>query len=294
VREGLVNEAVVGEAGWSLSGTPTSFGNFLSVVATIPWLVDWASEHRQNLARNDHLLGEIYFRLQNLDKSRRYYAKCAAIREAALRENPKDFRLRADLAEFYAYYGTVYLRLGDPREAMPLYERSVELHREVVAKDKDVQFRRNLAIGLYNLGLATMRTKDAATADKYFRECLEIRSDLANHDPTNHMKKMDLMLVLPHCGKHEEAAALAEQVRTGREQDRELLFSVGRCYTQCAAAVGRESPLRRQYEQKALAALQAAVERGYKDVFSLEHDPDLELLQEHPEFKKLLAKAKRG
>jgi serine/threonine-protein kinase len=294
VRDGLVTEALAGEATWSLCAPPTAFSSLLSVVASMPWQVTWASEHRQNLARNYHLIGEICLRLQDLDKSRRYYAKCAAIREAALKESPDDFRLRADLAEFCAYYGTVYLLLGDPREALPLYDRSIQLHREVVAKDKFVQFRRNLAIALFNRGLAMVRTKDSAGADKYFRECLEIRRELANIDPANHTKRMDLMLVLPHCGKQEEASHLAEQLQTGREKDRELLFNMGRCYTQCAVAVGSDSNLRRQYEQKALGALQAAVDQGYTDVMMLEKEPELDPVRGRPEFKSLLARVKTG
>jgi tetratricopeptide (TPR) repeat protein len=285
-------EALAGEAAWSLSGTPTTISNPLAVLASAPWLVSWASQHRQNLARNYHLIGEIYHRLRNLEKSSDYCAKCAAIREAALKENPNDFMLRGDLGEFYSYYGNICLRLGDPREALPRYDRSVELNRQVVAKDKNVQYQRNLAIALFGSGLATVRTKDPAGADKYFRECLQIRNELAKNDPTNDLKKMDLMLVMPHCGQHEQAAALAEKLRNGREKDPEVLFNIARGYTQCAVAAGNDSTLRREYEQKALAALQSAVDHGYKDVMTLEKEPELDPIRDRPEFKKLLERVK--
>jgi serine/threonine-protein kinase len=293
IRQRLVSELLVGEAAWTLSATPCTMNNPLAVVASAPWFVNFASEQRQNLARNYHLIGEIYHRLHNLEKSRDYYAKCAAIREEALQQNPQDFRLRGDLAEFYSYYGTVALRLGDPRDALSLYDRSVALHREVVAKDKNVQYERNLAQALYNRGLASMRLKDSVGAQAYFQESLKIQDALASNDPANDLKKMDLMLVLPHCGKHEQGAALAEKLRTGKEKDREVLLNISRCYTQCAAAVGSDSVLRHQYEQKGLAALRAAIDQGYKDIFALEHDPELEALQDHPEYKQLLAKLKR-
>jgi tetratricopeptide (TPR) repeat protein len=292
LREELVTGLLAGEAAWTLSATPTGPAAPLSVAATVPWLSELASEQRQNLARNYHLIGEIYFRLRNLEKSLAYYARCAAIREAELAAHPKDFRLRGDLGQFYEYYGTVHLCLGDTRQALPLYDRSLQLLREVAAADKSVEFRKNLATALYSRGTAARRVNDAAGADKCFRECLQIRNELAGNDPRNDRARMDLILVLPHCGEHERAARLADALRTGRQNDRELLFTIARCYAQCAAAVSGDTPLAARYEQKALDSLQAAVAQGYADVMMLESAPDLGAVRGRPEFKKLLEKVK--
>jgi serine/threonine-protein kinase len=292
IRQRLVTEVLGGEAAWTLSATPMTMGNPLAVVTSTPWMITLASEQRQHLARNYHLLAEIYYHSRNLEKSRDYYGRCVGIREAALKQDPQDFRLRADLAQFYGYYGNMQMGLGSPQDALALFDRSIDLHRAVIAQDKNVQYQRNLAIALYNRGLAALRTKDPAGADKYFRECLQIRTELADKDPTNDVKKMDLMLVLPHCGQHERAAALAEKLRAGKDKDREVLLNIGRCYTHCAAAVNNDTALRGEYEKKALAALTAAVDNGYKDVFALEHDPDLEALRTRPEFRQLTVKIK--
>jgi tRNA A-37 threonylcarbamoyl transferase component Bud32/tetratricopeptide (TPR) repeat protein len=292
LREELVTQLLVSEAAWPLCATPTDPSTPLSVAASLPLLSELASEQRQNLARNYHLIGEIYFRLANLKKSLTYYARCASIREAALAEHPKDFRLKGDLGQFYEYYGTVHLCLGDTREALPLYDRSLRLLREVAAVDKSVEYRKNLAAALYSRGMAAQRMKDAAGAAKCFRECMQIRDELAARDPRNVRFKMDLMLVLPHCGKHEQASVLAETLRTGREKDRELLLMIARCFAQCAAAGSGDLPLRARYEQKALEALQAAVAHGYSDVMTLESAPDLEPVRGRPEFTKLLEKVK--
>ena len=292
LREELVTGLLAGEAAWSLSATPTGPATPLSVAASVPWLSELASEQSQNLARNYHLIGEIYFRLRNLEKSLVYYARCAAVREEALAAHPKDYRLRGDLGQFYEYYGTVHLCLGDTRQALPLYDRSLQLLREVAAADKSVEFRKNLAAALYSRGTAARRMNDAAGADKCFRECLQIRNELAANDPRNDRARMDLILVLPHCGEHEQAARLAEALRTGRQSDRELLLIIARCYAQCAAAVSGDTPLAARYAQKALEALQAAVAQGYSDVMMLETAPDLGPVRARPEFKKLLEKAK--
>jgi tetratricopeptide (TPR) repeat protein/tRNA A-37 threonylcarbamoyl transferase component Bud32 len=288
IREGLVRELGAVEACWTLGGMSAADFSSLSTLASIPWQANFASEQRQNLARNYHLLGEIYFRLRNLDQSRQFYAKCAAIREAALKEHPEDFRLRGDIAQFYEYYGSVSLRLGDPHDALPLYDRSIDLNRTLVVADKNVQWQRNLAIALYSRGLAALRLKDQEGADKFFAECLKIRAELAQKDPGNERKKMDLMLVLPLCGRYEEAAQLAESLRVGRDSDRELLMVIARCYGQCAAAV-TEPRQRRQYQEKAMAALQASVQQGYKDLMTLETEPELDAIRELPEYAKLLS-----
>jgi tetratricopeptide (TPR) repeat protein/tRNA A-37 threonylcarbamoyl transferase component Bud32 len=293
LREQLVTELLAGEAAWSLSAIPAGSATLLSVVASLPTLSELASEHSQNLARNYHLIGEIYFRLRNLEKSLFYYARCAAIREAALAAHPKDFRLRGDMGQFYEYYGTVHLCLGDSRQALPLYDRSLQLLREVVAADKSVEFRQNLAAALYSRGTAARRMNDSAEADKCFRECLQIRKELASKDPKNDRARMDLILVLPHCGEHEEATRLAETLRTGRPNDRELLFILARCFAQCAAAVPGNTPLAARYEQRALESLETALAQGYSDIMMLETAPDLEPIRGHAEFKKLLENVKR-
>jgi tRNA A-37 threonylcarbamoyl transferase component Bud32/tetratricopeptide (TPR) repeat protein len=292
LREELVTVLLTGEAAWSLSAIPTAPAAPLSVAASVPLLGELASEQRQNLARNYHLIGEIYFRLRNLEQSLLYYARCVAIREAALAANPKDYRLRGDLGQFYEYYGTVHLFLGDTRQALPLYDRSLQLLREVNSADKSVEFRKNLAAALYSRGTAAQRMNDAAGAERCFRECLQIRKELAASDPRNDRARMDLMLVLPHCGEHKQAAELAEALRTGRQNDRELLVTIARCYAQCAAAVSGDTPLAAQFEQKALGALQAAVAQGYSDRMMLESAPDLDPVRGSPEFKILLEKVK--
>jgi tRNA A-37 threonylcarbamoyl transferase component Bud32/tetratricopeptide (TPR) repeat protein len=289
LREELVTELLAREAVWSLSVTPTSWATPVSVTGSIPWLGDLASEQQQNLARNYHLIGEIYFRLGDLEKSLVYYARCAAVREAELADHPKDFRLRGDLGQFYEYYGTVHLCRGDTQEALPLYDRSLQLLRELTAVDKSVEYRKNLATALYSRGIAAERMHDTAGAEKSFHECLQIREELAARDAKNDRAKMDLMLVLPHCGKHEQAALLADLLRSGKANDRELLLVIARCYAQCAAAASGDLPLKEQYEHQALEALQAAVAQGYSDIMTLQSAPDLEPIRKRQEYKKLLA-----
>jgi tetratricopeptide (TPR) repeat protein len=262
------------------------------VAASVPWLSELASEQVQNLARDYHLIGEIYFRLRDLERSLVYYGRCAAVREVALAAHPEDYRLRGDLGQFYEYYGTVHLCLGDPRPALPLYDHSLQLHHEVAAADPSAEYRRNPAAALDSRGTAARRMNDAAGADGCFRECFRVRDELAAKDPGNDRARMDLLLVFPHCGEHEQAARLAETLRAGRRNDRELLLVIARYYAQCAAAVSGDTPVAAGYEQMALKSLRAAVAQEYSDVMVLESAPDLDPVRGRPEFKTLLEKVR--
>jgi serine/threonine-protein kinase len=262
-------------------------------------------EARQNLARNYHLLGEIYFRLRNLERSRIYYQKCEETREAILRDDeddverrrqtgkprPPDFRLMADLAEFHQMYGAMLFSLGAPLpEVLPHIDRSIALSRRVLEIDKAVGSRQNLAKALYSRGVVAARAGDPATAAKCFRECIEIRQELAEKDVSSYRKKLDLLEVLARVGPHERAAQLAEDLRRNHQQDAEFLICAARCYAQCSSAVPEGSARQRQDLEMSLAALQAALDQGYKDRITLETHPDLDPVRETPEFKKLLEK----
>jgi serine/threonine-protein kinase len=291
IREKLIPEIVAGEAAWTLNAAADGMAP-VSVLGSVPFMKKWLSEQQQNLARTYHLTGEIYFRLQDRDKSNSYYAKVAEMREAALRDDPSDYKLLGDLAEFYTYYGNVDFNLGNPKGALPRYDRSIELGRKIVATDSNVQFVRNLGTALYYRGLATARMNDKRGAAKFFEECLKIREDLAQKDRKSEEEKTNLMILLPQFGRQDEAEAIAESVRVGRDKDPEMLITIARGYAECAATVSSDSTAKRGYEQKAVAALQSALASGYKDLTIIETDPDLQPLHDLPEFKTLLNQAR--
>jgi serine/threonine-protein kinase len=265
------------------------------------------SECRQNLARNDHLLGEIYFRLRNLRSARTYYQKCEEIREAVLREDeqdverrqqegkprPPDYRLMADLAELHEMYGAMLFALGVPLpEVLPHLDRSIALSRRVLEMDKAVGSSQNLAKALYARGVVASRSSDPEAAAKYFHECLEIRDSLAAKDPGNYRKQVDLLEVLSRLGAHKRAAELAEQIRRDHAKDPEFLIRAARCYAQCSLAVPEASAAREAYRNKAIEAAQSALDQRYKDAITLETHPDLDPVREDPAFQKLVEKAR--
>jgi tetratricopeptide (TPR) repeat protein len=173
---------------------------------------------------------------------------------------------------------------------LPKVDRAILMSRKVLEIDKGVEPQQNLAKALYSRGVLASRAGDRAMAAECLRECSEIRQQLADKDAGNYSKKLDLLEVLARAGKHEKAAELAEKLRSGHQKDPAFLIGAACCYAQCSLAVPDNSKLRQQYLDTALAALQTALEHGYKDTITLETNPDLDPVREVPAFKKLLEK----
>jgi tetratricopeptide (TPR) repeat protein len=308
LRENLVAETARDQAVWFMTANPTAGPTMLGVAAGLPEQIGQLSEMRLNLARNYHLIGEIYFRLRNLKSSRVYYQKCEEIRETILRADEKDverlkqlgtarapdFRLMDDVAEFHRYYGDMLFFLGAPlSEVLVHMDRAIALGRRVLEMDRAVPIRQHLATALYSRGMVAARAGDRTTAAKSFAECLEIREEVAANDVGSYGKKKDLLEVLSRAGRHEKAAELAEKLRHGHQKDAGFLIHAARCYAQCSLAVPGNLVLRQKYRELALAALETALEQGYKDIITLEAHPDLDPVREVPAFKKLLEKVRR-
>jgi hypothetical protein len=105
---------------------------------------------------------------------------------------------------------------------------------------------------------------------------------------------MELMLALAHCGKHMQAAAIAEKYRQSKSPDNELLIDLARCFAPCTAAAADDVVLRKAYSESAIAALSAAIAQGYRDAVYLECEPDFDPMRNHAEFQDLLKAGEDG
>ena len=126
-----------------------------------------------------------------------------------------------------------------------------------------------------------------------FESCLAVREKLAKQDPGNDRRQMELMLVLAHCGKHTEAAAIATKL-LGGVTDGELLIDVARCYAQCAAAVKGDESLRERYFKEAMQAIERACKQGYRDVVYLGTEVDFDPLRTQEGFRQILESIRRN
>ena len=165
--------------------------------------------------------------------------------------------------------------------------------QELVDQDaKTVEFRRDLGLMHYRLGKLDLKVKDETAARDHLNKCREIRESLAAGDPTNIRRQIELMKVLPLCGDHERATAIAESLARGTSPDNELLVDIVICYAECAASVSADPERKMRYVTKALDALKIALKQGYRGDLDMRV---LDPIRDHPDFvalQKTLKQAK--
>lgn len=246
---------------------------------------------QQDLARTWIAIGDTNFRLRDRKAAEDYYGKAVALRQQLFKEQPKALFFKQQLGQVLGMRGEFRLRTGQLDQARNDLDQAVNLSEEVSKVDlNQVDYQRDLALALYRRAEVALQQKDLSQAATDFQRCRQIREELAKKDPKNLRRRMELMMVLAHCGEHARAAALAEKVlKETAKDDNELLLDVARTYAQCAAADDADAALRQQYLTRAEEALQAAVKHGFKDVVELETQPDLAPLRGEAAFKKVLA-----
>lgn len=246
-----------------------------------------------DLVRSLRALGGVESSTRNWPVARSHYEQALALSDRVRQDFPENPKYRWELANALGDVGGFEMRCGSLTAAQDYYDRNLRLMQELINLDpKNAQYSRYLALANYRVATLARQLGDAQTAERCNRVCLEIREKLAADDARNERRQLDLILALPRCGQHARAAELAAKIQGGAHVDREALVEVAQCYAQCARAVPPDSILRRQYTENALRALDQAVSNGYKDAVSLETNPDLDALREHPDFRSLVTRLK--
>jgi TolB-like protein/Tfp pilus assembly protein PilF len=231
-----------------------------------------------------------------LDEAVRWYRKCVS--------------LDPGIPRFSASLGSLFLDLGDFERAKYWIERSVELGPE--------SFFPNFAMELLHLYRG-----DLSTALEYGRRAFEsgslwalefssfepvrvhemragrylearaafekIAPELLNEDSPkignrNYQAAIDLAVISSKTGEHERADRLLESSLQYIQQTPRLgLEGYGIADVQIYALQGDK--------QKALSALQQAIDEGWRDSwwYHLKYDPNLESLHDEPEFQAMVA-----
>ena len=264
----------------------------------------------RELAGLHERLGELATRMGDPDGARRFYDRCAAIREGVLAEQPEFWPAVYDLARSYNNTGFLLYPAGhDPAAARPYHHKAVELiSRRVEADPDDGQPRGALAESLYYEATCALHSGDPVAAAAGYRRCKEIREGLAT-DPKATTARVSLLIAVARCGDHARAAAIAHEILATGLRDEQMDFQLACGYSLAAGAAdaersclqsaigtapaaiaaGIDAALVRLYTDLAVDCLRKAKQRGWSDVVSLEIDPDLEPIRNDPAFRALIA-----
>jgi tetratricopeptide (TPR) repeat protein/tRNA A-37 threonylcarbamoyl transferase component Bud32 len=256
----------------------------------------WSDAAPQNVAARSYIteshmwLGIAAAHLGDEKAAREHFAEALRLTKNLVEKYPKEFSFKGDLAEIQGAWGDALLRLGKGDDAEAAYQDSLKNVRLVIDhKPDDLAPQQALALALARLGVSSAGRSKPAEAEKHFAEALKLETALLNVEPANVSRQAARVLALARAGKTAEAAAEASKVQPRVAKSPELLLQVARCYATCAAA---DAPNRADHVKRALAALQAATEKDYKDPVWLETDPELEPIRGEPGFKAVVARVK--
>ena len=97
------------------------------------------------------------------------------------------------LAEAHTRVGVTVLRLGDPPESLPSFEKALVLRRELSDAHPEVEaLKQDLARSNNAVGEVSFLSGNAAEARKYYDECLELRDAMLKAKPESVRFKMEL------------------------------------------------------------------------------------------------------
>jgi hypothetical protein len=179
---------------------------------------------------------------------------------------------------------------GDIEHARDHLELNRQIRQQLADADGAVvAFRRALGLSLYLLAQIAERQGDDKTAAELFGKTRDLRARLAESDPANDRRQIELMTVLPHVGDVAGAIAIADRMAALPKLDNELRIDLARCFTQCArATTAVQAEASARYRARAMQTLRDAVQAGFVDRVALATDPDLAPLTGEPEFVTLL------
>ena len=102
----------------------------------------------------------------------------------------------------------IYAR--DPKAARGYYQDALDGFLErLKAEESSVLAKMDVALAHYYVGTAELRAGDRDAAMAHYRECRDIREELAK-DPKTKLNSLDLMLALARTGDHARASEIAE------------------------------------------------------------------------------------
>ena len=259
-----------------------------------PPLADQVKVRRERAGLSDKL-GDLNVSLGNPKAGREYFQQALRLRQEIAAQNPDEPQALWDVFESFEKLGTyelIYSR--DPKIARQYYQKALDGFLErLTAEPESVPAKMDVALAHYYVATANLRAGDRDSAMAHYRECRDIREELAK-DPKAKLNSLDLMLALARTGDHKRASEIAERMIEVPPHDARIYFCSACGFALSAGAAVSSPPsaestrLVRHYTDRALDALRLARERGWKSAEEVATDPDLDPIRADPAFMVLL------
>jgi serine/threonine protein kinase len=256
-----------------------------------------ANDYRELLSSAYFLLAQARLRTGKEAAARDAYHRSEELRRQWEQAELLSARAKQELARTYLGIGDLELDVGNSQGSVEQYQKAEAIFTALVEKDKtNPELQWYLANTQYALGSALYAAAQPEKSQAYFRRCLLTREVLLRSDPTNIQRKIELMLVEARLGRHEKALQEARAVEQYSPQHPGKLFSAACAYALSIPAPDRASGrlhaevqrLASDYAKSAVELLREAVANGYRDVWMLNHAPDLQPLLNDSRFTQLV------
>jgi tetratricopeptide (TPR) repeat protein len=259
-----------------------------------PALADQLEVRRERAGLHDKL-GDLSISLGDPDAGRHHFQLAMELRRENAADHPEETQVHRDLLLSLQNLGTHELIYAhDPKAAHRHYQDALGGFLERLKAEKSsVQARMDVALAHYYVATADLRAGDRDAAMVHYRECRDIREDLAK-DPNAKLNSLDLMLALARTGDHVRASAIAEGMIKERSPDARIYFHSACGFALSAGtaasmpATAESTRLVRHYTDRALDALRLALKHGWRSAEEVATDPDLDPIRADPGFVSLL------
>lgn len=256
-----------------------------------------ANDYRELLASAYFYLAQARLRTGKEAAARDAFHRSEELRRQWVQAEPLSARAKQELARTYLAIGDLELDVGNSQASVEQYQKAEAIFAALVEKDKtnpEVQWY--LANTQYALGSALYSTAQPEKAQAYFRRCLLTREVLLRSDVNNIQRKIEVMLVKAWLGRYQEALQNAGAVEQYSPHHPGKLFSAACAYALSIPAPDRASGRSRTEDRRraancaksAVELLRTAVANGYRDVWMLNHAPELQSLREDNTFTQLV------
>jgi tetratricopeptide (TPR) repeat protein len=265
-----------------------------------PALADQIEVRRERAGLRDKL-GDLSVSLGDSNAGRENFEIALKLRREIAADKPDETQAHRDVLLSLQKLGThelIYAR--DPKAGLVHYRDALDGFLErLKAEESSVQAKMDVALAHYYVATADLRAGDRDAAMAHYRECREIREELAK-DPKTKLNSLDLMLALARTGDHARASEIAEGMIKGPPLDARIYFhsacgfalSAGAAAS--APATAESTQLARHYTDRALDALRLALERGWRSTEEVATDPDLDPIRADPGFVSLLKEFRKA
>lgn len=253
-----------------------------------------ADEDRENAKAQRTLfisydkMGNVQLKLARPDKALASYLTGLEITEKLANQAPNSTQAQFDLVTSHYKLGEARKALSDYTESAKQYEAGSVVLRRMIERGMNVEISRQ-QLAILEAKARSVKQADVALGDW---------TALLEQPHASLPALLDMRAIeFARRNRFTEAAQAATKLRELSNAAKGHLYNAACVYSLCAAAMKAEdgeelsdeqTKLRQQYIADALATLKESIAVGWDDFEHMQGDPDLAVLRNFPEFKKLI------